>query len=91
MLPFWPKGLHTVHCETLVYGLKNDRKAYLAVFAPKTDQVSVDLSESGISETAKVKVIYPSSADCSCELAGGVLNVKLPKEKCARLLEITCL
>ena len=91
MLPFWPKGLHTAHCETLVYGLKNDRKAYLAVFAPKTDQVSVDLSESGISETAKVKVIYPSSADCSCELAGGVLHVKLPKEKCARLLEITCL
>ena len=88
MLPFWPKGLHTVHCETLAYGLKNDRRAYLAVFAPKSDQVTVDLSESGISENARVRVIYPSSIDCSYELEGGILDVKLPGKKCARLLEI---
>ena len=85
MVPFWPAGFSNVRSETLAYGLKNDHKAYLAIFAPKTNKVSVDLSALGFAGELRTKVIYPAAADCHYQLEDGILKVELPQERCARL------
>ena len=88
MVPFWPLGLHNVQSEVLAYGLRDEKMAYLAVFAVKTQNAEIDLSCLNLSEFAKAKVLYPSSCDCDYSLKEGTLYVHLPQEACARLFEI---
>lgn len=88
MVPFWPLGLHNVQSEVLAYGLRDEKMAYLAVFAVKTQNAEIDLSCLNLSESAKAKVLYPSSCDCDYSLKEGTLYVHLPQEACARLFEI---
>lgn len=88
MVPFWPVGLHNVRSEFLAYGLKNERKAYLAVFGVETADAEIDLSCLKLFPDAKVSVLYPTTGDCNCELKDSVLYVHLPQRECARLFEI---
>lgn len=87
MQPFWPAGFNKRNAPMLSYGLMNDHKAYLSVFMPHTAKGEIDLSVLGRVPSA-VKVLYPSTEDCSFRLEQNQLSVKMPAEGCARLFEI---
>lgn len=87
MLPFFPKGFGTFKDSVLAYGLKNDKKAYLSVFTPRTDSAELDLNLLG-KEMKEVRVVYPMKANCEYDLENHVLKVKMPQNACARLFEI---
>ena len=91
MVPFWPLGLHSVRSEVLAFGLRNEGKAYLAVFTVTTKNAQLDLSCLKLSEFATAQVLYPKTADCDYLLKEGILTVHLPQEACARLFEIEIL
>ena len=87
MVPFFPSGFAGFKDAVLAYGVRNDQKAYLSVFAPKTDCAVIDLT--GLDKKiCKAGILYPSgkATDYSCE--GNVLRVTMPSEGCARLFEL---
>jgi alpha-galactosidase len=86
MVPYFPLGFTTVKSDVLAYGLKKEGKAYLSVFTPRTDEAEIPLT---FGDVKSVKVIYPKSEDCSYTYENGILKIKMPQEKCARLFEIT--
>ncbi|MBE5807142.1 MAG: alpha-galactosidase [Clostridiales bacterium] len=88
MLPFFPLGFGRVNDRQLAYGVKNDEKAYLSVFAIKSAAARIPLS--GLNrDIAGVRAIYPASVDCDFTLDGDTLEVRMPQDTCARLFEIT--
>ena len=87
MVPFFPLGFGKVNNAQLAYGVHNQEKAYLAVFAVHTDTVEVPL-EALKGKAAECKVIYPESRDCEMMITDGNLVVNMLQAKCARLIEI---
>ena len=87
-LPFFPLGFNSIRDEVLAYGLLLEDHAYLSVFTPKTDTAVIPLSFRG-KEIDSVRVLYPSAADCEYHLKDGVLTVKMPQAKAARLFHLT--
>lgn len=88
MTPFWPDGLNHLGDKTLTYGLQGSEKAFLAVFAVESPEVTVDLA--GLRRPIHgARVIYPVSADCGLSLGGTTLTVRLPAAPAARLIELT--
>ena len=85
--PFWPIGFNNIHDEILAYGVKNESIAYLAVFAVKSDTAVVPLNF-GDKVVGRIAVIYPAKKDCTYEYTHGILNVKMPQIKAARLFMI---
>lgn len=83
-LPFFPLGFNTIKDEVLSCGLSLEDHAYLAVFTPKADYAEIPL-DFGEKTVCDAKVLYPSSADCEYQLDSGMLKVKMPQEKAARL------
>ena len=86
MVPIWPAGFNRVGSDSLYYGVTNGTKAYLAVFAPKTNEVEVDISSLGDIKSATI--IYPSEDNTTVELNKSILTLKFANDGCARLLEI---
>lgn len=89
MTPFFPLGLADMKAKVLAYGLKNEKKAYLSVFAPKSDLAEIDLSLAVSEKIREVRVIYPQEKNCEFYLLDKKLIVKMPQKQCARLFEIT--
>lgn len=87
MVPFWPEGFNSIKDDALFYGLKDEKKAYLAVFAINKETVDINLSCLG-REIQTVNTIYPKERDCKVSLSDHVLQVIMPQKKCARLFEI---
>ena len=86
MVPFFPLGFSRVNDRQLAYGVRDDRRAYLSVFAIHNDAVEVPLSKIG--KVKSVEVVYPDTADCAVTLTADTLRVKMPGDVCARLLRI---
>lgn len=85
-VPFFPLGFCNIKDETMAYGVQCEDKAYLSVFAPKTDTVVIPL-ELG-REIEKVQVIYPKKENCEYRYENGVLTVRMPQKAAARLFHI---
>lgn len=83
-MPVFPLGFGTIKDEVLVYGVKKEKKLYLAVFTPKTDLAVIPLKY----DVEKVSVIYPQRENCYYTYEGGKLQVRMPQTKAARLFEI---
>jgi len=86
MLPFFPLGFTTFKSPVLAYGLKDEKKAYLSVFAPYGDHGEVPLKH--VEGFKSLKVLYPKSGDCDYCVEDGVLKVKFPQNACARTFEL---
>ncbi len=86
MVPFFPVGFMSVKSEVLAYGLKNDQKAYLAVFAPHSDSVEfpIYIERKTIKQ---ITVIYPVQKNCTYSFENTILKVHMPQKTCARLFE----
>ena len=82
MLPFFPLGFTNFKSPVLAYGLRDDTRAYLSVFAPYCDTAEVPLKH--ISSFKSVRVLYPRSEDCAYCIEDGFLKVKFPQNSCAR-------
>ena len=87
-LPFFPLGLNTIKDDVLAYGLELEDHAYLSVFTPKTDTAVIPLKFDGKKVTG-AEVIYPSEANCDCELSGDMLRIRMPQKAAARLMRLT--
>ena len=68
----------------MAYGVQTEERAYLSVFAPKTDTVEIPLQFEKKS-VRNIKVLYPSKGNCQYQFEEGVLKVQMPQEKAARL------
>ena len=88
MSPFFPNGFGRVGDSQLAYGVRNEQKAYVSVFAIHSKTVCVSLKEFG-GKIANVSVKYPLQADCEYTLTDDALIVTMPEDVCARLFEIT--
>ena len=86
-LPFFPLGFNTIHDQVLSWGLRLEDHAYLAVFTPKTDTAVIPL-DFGEKKVCSAQVLYPAAADCEYHLENGILKVKMPQEKAARLFRL---
>jgi len=88
-LPFFPLGFASVKDNVMAYGLIRDNKAYLAVFAPGTDEARIPLcfDDQG-RKAAAARVIYPAEQNCRYSLDEGVLTIRFPQKACARLFEL---
>ena len=88
MVPFFPRGMNRVNDKELAYGLCGEGKAYLSVFTIDKGTAEIDLA--CLKQPVKdVKVIYPSTGDCTFEMEGTKLKVTFPAKTAARLFEIT--
>jgi alpha-galactosidase len=87
MVPFFPLGFNRVNSRQLAYGVRNERKAYLAVFTVHGDTAEIPLAGRG--KILSAKVIYPGKAECTFTLEGDTLKIRMPGDVCARLFEIT--
>ena len=88
MAPFFPRGMNRVNDKELAYGLRGEGKAYLSVFTIDKGTAEIDLA--CLKQPVKdVKVIYPSTGDCTFEMEGTKLKVTFPAKTAARLFEIT--
>ena len=88
MVPIWPLGFNSVKSEILVYGLKDNKKAYLSVYGVDSKEIVIDLNSLN-NDVNEVKVIYPKKENCIYKVKEKKLHVLMPSEKCARLFEIT--
>lgn len=86
MVPFWPEGFNPRNGEVLSYGLRDEKKAYLAVFMPKSLRADINLHELGA--VKEIRVIYPREEACSYEYEDGHLRVKMAQMTAARLFEL---
>lgn len=86
MLPFFPMGFTTFKSPVLAYGLKDESKAYLSVFAPYCDHAEIPLKH--VKGFKSLKVLYPQTGDCDYCVEDGVLKVKFPQNACARTFEL---
>ena len=86
MIPIWPEGFNRVGNEALCYGLTDGSKTYLAVFAPETTYVNINLK--AIKKTNKAKVVYPAKDDTSLEINNDILHISFKQKGCARLIEL---
>jgi alpha-galactosidase len=68
MVPFFPLGFNRVNSRQLAYGVRNERKAYLAVFTVHGDTAEIPLAGRG--KILSAKVIYPGKAECTFTLEG---------------------
>ena len=87
MVPFFPLGFNRVNNRQLAYGVRNERKAYLAVFTVDSDMAEIPLEELG--RINSVRVVYPAAVDCEFALNEGKLKVRMPGNVCARLFEVS--
>lgn len=76
-----------------ISGNGSPRRAYLSVFTPLTDTAEIPLTslKRDGSRITGVRVLYPRESACeySYDDMSGVLKVKMPHAKCARLFEVT--
>ena len=89
-LPFWPLGLAKDGDDWMCLGLKTGKKRYLAVWRIKEGDVCRLPLADCRGEELDVKVAFPAD-DVSCRVSWdseeGVLEVALPQEGMARILE----
>ena len=85
-VPFFPLGFCNIKDEAMAYGVQCEDKAYLSVFAPKTDTVVIPLELE--KEIEKVQVLYPKKENCEYRYENGVLTVRMPQKAAARLFHI---
>jgi alpha-galactosidase len=85
-LPFWPLGLPKFSDPWLAFGLRGDRKCYLAVWrmADSAPTCALPLPV----EPKTVTLLYPAGGECQWSQSGSTLAVTLPQINTARLLEI---
>ena len=87
MVPFFPRGFNRVNDAELAYGIRDDKKAYLAVYTIHGNTADIPLT--CLKQAPRlVKERYPASADCEYQLTGDRLHVTMPASPCARLFEI---
>lgn len=86
MTPFFPLGFTTFKSPVLAYGLRDEKGAYLSVFAPYTDHAAIPLDH--VPELTDVRVLYPVQAACDYAIRDGILHVQLPQAGCARTFEL---
>ena len=86
-VPYWPLGFNMLHDDVLAYGLNCNNKAYLSVFAIKSDTAEIPLNFTGKKITS-VNVIYPASVSCDFNYDNKTLKIHMPQAKAARLFEI---
>jgi alpha-galactosidase len=86
-IPYWPLGFNMLHDDVLAYGLNCNNKAYLSVFAIKSDTAEIPLNFTGKKITS-VNVIYPASVSCDFNYDNKTLKIHMPQAKAARLFEI---
>ena len=86
MTPFFPLGFTTFKSPVLAYGLRDEKGAYLSVFAPYTDHAAIPLDH--VPELTDVRVLYPVHAACDYAIRDGNLQVQLPQAGCARTFEL---
>lgn len=87
MVPFFPMGFANTKSEVLAYGVKNDKKAYLSVFTPKTDKAGIPLNFNR-QDIDSVKLLYPHTENCEYRIEENILIVNMPQTKAARFFEI---
>ncbi len=83
-VPFWPIGLNNIHDAVMAYGVQTEERAYLSVFAPKTDTVEIPL-QFGDKTVKGIRVLYPSKVNCEYQYVENKLKVHMPQKKAARL------
>ena len=90
-LPFWPFGLAGYHDEWLSFGLKTEKKMYLAVWhrsgSENTKAIRLPLD----GHTAEARCAYPANepADFEWQPQTGELTITLNQAPQARLFEVT--
>ena len=82
MTPFFPLGFTNFKSPVLAYGLKDDRLAYLSVFALRGDTAEIPLK--CLTGFRSVKPLYPQSGDCEYRTENGMLKIRFPQAVCAR-------
>lgn len=85
MTPFFPLGFTTLKSPVLAYGLRDEKGAYLSVFAPYGDRAEVPLRH--VAGFRSVRVLYPKSGDCEYRVEGDMLKIRFPQTACARTFE----
>ena len=87
MTPFFPLGFTTIDSPVLAYGLKDERQAYLSVFAVESDTARIPLKH--VEGFRCVRLLYPSSGECEYRVEGDALVVRFPQKACARTFVLT--
>lgn len=91
-LPFWPLGLAKDGDDWMCLGLKSGKKRYLAVWRIKEGDVCRLPLADCRGEELDVKVAFPAD-DVSCRVSWdseeGVLEVALPQEGMARIIQLS--
>lgn len=87
MLPFFPLGFSDRNAKYLAYGVRDNHKAYMAVWGVKTEYIEVPLDFTN-QEVRSVKVLYPHTPDYRFVIEGEMLRIVLPQTKSARLFEL---
>lgn len=90
-LPFWPLGLAGYHDEWLAFGLKTEKKMYLAVWHRSGSENTKTIRLPIGGQEAEVRCAYPSGepTDYTWDEKTGVLTVTLTHAPQARLFEVT--
>lgn len=89
-IPFWPLGLAKDEDDWMALGLKGGEKNYLAVYHMQGETTCKLPLKEWKGKELDVKVAFPAS-DSSCKVQWhaeeGMLEVTLPEEEMARILE----
>lgn len=93
-LPFWPLGLPVFGDGWISLGLQNGDKAYVAVWRllDSRDTCCLPIRCFG-GRSVNVVCAYPHAAPCEYQWQkhNGVLSVKLPEQKSARIFELSAM
>lgn len=90
-LPFWPMGLPSFQDSWVSWGLKCNKKTYLAVWRLESSTKYLRLPLEFLKEkNLSVRCGYPASVGCHFEWhkENGELSIVLPQVNSARLLEL---
>lgn len=91
-LPFWPLGISSFDDEWVSFGLKTNKKIYLAVFRRSGNQPCKNIPiAGGKGMVGDIRLVYPAFSDklYSWNEGSSSLSVRFEKENMARLFEIT--
>lgn len=83
-MPYFPNGFCSDKSEEIVVGLKTEKKIFLFVYGMKTKEINIKIPFA----INKINIGYPKKLKTETNFYNGVLTVKLPETKTARIIEI---
>jgi alpha-galactosidase len=86
-VPFYPLGLPGFENDWLCVGYKCPESAYLAVWRIQSGDDTRALPV----KAKRARLLFPERTDCGFEISEGVLNVHIPRDRAAVLLEVSLL